>query len=84
MGAHRMRVDWPQFKKDQLVSCGGQTWGGDAFLRRTKCFGERIFVVTGWASGLRSSRVPPLREPTRSQEVNAKKKRGLASVGMTI
>jgi hypothetical protein len=27
--------------------------------------------------------LPPLREPTRSQEVNAKKRRRLAPVGMT-
>jgi hypothetical protein len=51
MGAHRMRADWPQFKKDQLVSCGGQTWDGEAFLRRTKCFGERILFVTGLGVG---------------------------------
>jgi hypothetical protein len=30
------------------------------------------------------ARVPPLREPTRSQERTRKKKRRLASVGMTI
>ena len=31
----------------------------------------------------KQARVPPLREPTRSQEVNAKKNAGLAAVGMT-
>src|SRR5262249_44806356 len=34
--------------------------------------------------GRDQARVPPLREPTRSREVNAKKRRGLASVGMTV
>jgi hypothetical protein len=47
-------------------------------------FWERILFVTGLGVGAAIKPVPPLREPTRSQEVNAKKKGGLASVGMTI
>ena len=37
----------------------------------------------GFFSGTNQAMVPPLREPTRSQEVNAKKRRRLAPVGMT-
>jgi hypothetical protein len=47
--------------------------------QKKRALGESHRV--GW--GVDQARVPPLREPTRSQEANAKKRRGLASVGMS-
>ena len=40
--------------------------------------------LTEWRYGQFCAKVPPLHKPARSQEANAKKRRRLASVGMTV
>jgi hypothetical protein len=77
-----------------LRGCTGLLLGGTSYIKGN--FG-RVFGVSGADEHdrieLRAfdlgrveyfAEVPPLREPTRSQEVNAKRMRRLASVGTTV